>query len=90
MYIFNLYEDCNKHKASVASSSNLNNALASIKNIVSLYLNEWYKEKEFVAFRIEVIDQETNDIRNIIWESKQGFFEACSIEKYIHHLNYLV
>ena len=61
MYIFNLYEDCNKHKASVASSSNLNNALASIKNIVSLYLNEWYKEKEFVTFRIEVIDQETND-----------------------------
>lgn len=86
MYIFNLYEDCNKHKASVASSSNLNNALASIKNIVSLYLNEWYKEKKFVTFRIEVIDQETNDIRNIIWESKQGFFEACSIEKYIHHL----
>lgn len=86
MYIFNLYEDCNKHKASVASSSNLNNALASIKNIVSLYLNERYKEKEFVTFRIEVIDQETNDIRNIIWESKQGFFEACSIEKYIHHL----
>ena len=86
MYIFNLYEDCNKHKTSVASSSNLNNALASIKNIVSLYLNEWYKEKEFVTFRIEVIDLETNDIRNIIWESKQGFFKACSIEKYIHHL----
>lgn len=86
MYIFNLYEDCNLHKASVASSSDLNNALASIKNIVSLYLNEWYKEKEFATFRIEVIDQETNDIRNIIWESKQGFFEACSIEKYINHL----
>lgn len=88
MYILNFYEDINQHKTSVASSSNnnLNSALASIENIISLYLNEWYKEKEFVTFRIEVIDQENKDIRNIIWESKQGFFEACSIEKYIRHL----
>ena len=88
MYIFNFYEGINQQKVSIASSdkNNLKNAISSLKDIASLYLNEWYKEKEFVTFRIEVIDQETNDIRNIIWESKQGFFEACSIEKYIHHL----
>ena len=47
---------------------------------------KWYEENNIIEFRIEVIDQINKDIRNIIWESKEGFLEACSIEKYIRHL----
>lgn len=86
MFIFNFYEDINQHKASIASSSNLDNALSSLKDIVSLYVKEWHNEHEVITFRIEVIDQENQDIRNIIWKSKSGFFEACYIEKYVRHL----
>ena len=43
-------------------------------------------EDDFLEFRIEFIDINNKDIRNIIWESKKGFLEACSIEKYIRHL----
>lgn len=43
-------------------------------------------ENDFLEFRIEVIDTKTKDIRNIIWRSKKGFLEACSIEKYVRHL----
>lgn len=39
----------------------------------------WYKENPNILFRIEVIDQDELDIRNIIRETKQGFLEACSI-----------
>lgn len=88
MYILNFYEDINQHKASIASSNknNMNNALSSLKDIVSLYVKEWHKEREIITFRIEVIDQENQDIRNMIWKSKSGFFESCSIEKYVQHL----
>lgn len=88
MYIFNFYEDINKYKASVASSdkNNLKNTISYLKGIVSSYVKEWHNEGEFITFRIEVIDQENQEIRNIIWESRSGFFEACSIEKYIQHL----
>lgn len=88
MYIFNLYEGINQHKVSVASSdkNNINSALSYLKGIVSSYVKEWHNEGEFINFRIEVIDQENQDIRNLIWESRSGFFEACSIEKYIQHL----
>ena len=85
MYIINFYENHNQLKTSVASS-NLDDALSSIKNIASLYVNGWHKERELVAFRIEVINQEAEDIRNIIWKSKQGFFEVELIEKYVRHL----
>lgn len=43
-------------------------------------------ENDFLEFRIEFIDTKTKDIRNIIWKSKKGFLEACSIEKYVRHL----
>ena len=43
-------------------------------------------EDDFLEFRIEVIDQKNEDIRNIIWRSKKGFLEACSIEEYVRHL----
>lgn len=88
MFIFNFYEGINQHKVSVGSSNknDLNNALASLKDIVSLYVKEWHSGHEVITFRIEVIDQEDLDIRNLIWESRSGFFEACSIEKYIQHL----
>lgn len=85
MYIINFYENHNQLKTSVASS-NLDDALSSIKDIASLYVNGWHREYELVTFRIEVINQETEDIRNIIWESKQGFFEVELIEKYVRHL----
>lgn len=85
MYIFNFYENYNQLKTSVASS-NLDNALSSIKDIASLYVNGWHKESELVTFRIEIINQKTEDIRNIIWKSKKGFFEVELIEKYIRHL----
>lgn len=88
MFIFNFYEGINQHKVSIASSdkNNLKNAISSLKDIASLYLKEWHNEGEFITFRIEVIDQENQDIRNLIWESRCGFFEACSVEKYIQHL----
>lgn len=88
MYIFNFYEDINQHKVSIASSdkNDINSALSYLKGIVSSYVKEWCNEHELVTFRIEVIDQENQDIRNIIWKSKSGFFESCSIEKYVQHL----
>lgn len=88
MYTINFYENCNQPKTSIAFSSKdgLHDALNSLKNIMFLYIKEWYKEQDLVIFRIEVIDQKNKDIRNIIWESKEGFFEACSIEKYVQHL----
>jgi hypothetical protein len=49
MYIFNFYEDINQHKASIASSSNLDNALSSLKDIVSLYVKEWHNEHEGIC-----------------------------------------
>lgn len=42
MYILNFYENYNQLKTSVASS-NLDDALSSIKNIASLYVNGWHK-----------------------------------------------
>lgn len=88
MHIFNFYENVNQHKISIASSdgNNLNNALSSLKDIMSLYIKEWHEKDEIITFRIEVIDQENEDIRNIIWKSKQGFFEVELIEKYVRHL----
>lgn len=52
-----------------------------IKSVIS-----YLYEDDFLEFRIEVINTKTKDIRNIIWESKKGFLEACSIEKYLSHL----
>lgn len=65
MYILNFYENYNQLKTSVASS-NLDDALSSIKNIASLYVNGWHKEHELVTFRIEVINQEAEDIKTQI------------------------
>lgn len=58
---------------------------ADSTNQISGNLNQVEGDNNII-FRIEVIDQNGKDIRNIIWESKQGFLEACSIKKYIQHL----
>lgn len=88
MYNFNLYQDCDYHRANLdnINEENLNNAIICFNSAVLSYAEEWHKEKEIITFRIEVIDIDNKDIRNIIWESKKGFLEACSIEKYIRHL----
>lgn len=90
MYTFNLYEDCIFLEACIDNidKKNLNHAIIGFNNIVSSYVEEWHKEdnQEIITFRIEIIDINNKDIRNIIWESKKGFLEACSIEKYIRHL----
>lgn len=66
---------------------NLDTAFKNLKEVISIHGERWYKESlGTIEFRIEVIDQTNKDIRNIIWESKQGFLEACSLEKYIRHL----
>lgn len=63
----------------------LDDHLMCIEEDIKLVVSYLY-ENDFLEFRLEVIDAENDDIRNIIWKSKKGFLEACSIEKYIRHL----
>lgn len=63
----------------------LDDYLMHIEKDIKLVVSYLY-ENDFLEFRLEVIDAENDDIRNIIWKSKKGFLEACSIEKYIRHL----
>lgn len=70
------------------AENELDTACKRIEETISFHCERWYKESRDnnTIFRIEVIDQDNKDIRNIIWETKRGFLEACSIEKYIKHL----
>lgn len=70
------------------AETELDTVFKRIEETISSNCERWYKENRNnnIIFRIEVIDQNSKDIRNIIWESKQGFLEACSIKKYIQHL----
>ena len=88
MYTINIYKDMNQLDISFkdVQEENLDTVLETIEGDFWLYVKKWYEENNIIEFRIEVIDQINKDIRNIIWESKEGFLEACSIEKYIHHL----
>lgn len=91
MYILNFYENYNQLKTSVASS-NLDDALSSIKNIASLYVNGWHKEHELVTFRIEVINQKEKlqyDIEVCI-SNLYDYVEYCSYkDEAIEELNLL-
>lgn len=69
----------------IDENDDLNEKLAKFESRVKEELLNWY-ENDFLEFRIKVIDTKTKDIRNIIWKSKKGFLEACSIEKYVRHL----
>lgn len=90
MYIFNIYKNSDQLKTNIDNieEKDFDKALFALEKIIFSYTKKWHKycNQEIVTFRIEVIDQENNDIRNLIWESKEGFLEACSIEKYVRHL----
>lgn len=69
----------------IDENDDLNDKLSKLEKRIKENLLTWH-EDDYLKFRIEVIDQENDDIRNIIWKSKKGFLEACSIEKYVRHL----
>ena len=69
----------------IDENDDLKDKLSKLEKRIKEDLLTWY-EDDYLKFRLEVINTETKDIRNIIWESKKGFLEACSIEKYIRHL----
>lgn len=86
MYSINLYTPYeNFIKSYTLKQDILDDCLMFIEKDIKLVVSYLY-ENNFLDFRLEVINTETKDIRNIIWESKKGFLEACSIEKYIRHL----
>nr|DAW48064.1 MAG TPA: hypothetical protein [Caudoviricetes sp.] len=86
MYSINLYIPYeNFIKSYTLKQDILDDCLMFVEKDIKLVVSYLY-ENNFLDFRLEVINTETKDIRNIIWESKKGFLEACSIEKYIRHL----
>lgn len=87
MYIINLHNQLyGLYRTYIIDENNdLNEKLSKFEERAKEELLTWY-EDDFLEFRIEVIDTKTKDIRNIIWKSKKGFLEACSIEKYVRHL----
>ena len=89
MYTINIYKNYDQLEMTIKDiqEENLDAVFKHLKETISLHGKNWYKVSlDTIEFRIEVIDQINKDIRNIIWESKEGFLEACSIEKYIRHL----
>lgn len=86
MYLINLYAPYeNFIKSYTLKQDILDDCLIFIEKDIKLAVSYLY-ENNFLDFRLEVINTETKDIRNIIWTSKKGFLEAYSIEKYIRHL----
>lgn len=86
MYSINLYAPYeNFIKLYTLKQDILDDCLIFIEKDIKLAVSYLY-ENNFLDFRLEVINTETKDIRNIIWTSKKGFLEAYSIEKYIRHL----
>lgn len=86
MYSINLYAPYeNLIKSYTLKQDILDDCLIFIEKDIKLAVSYLY-ENNFLDFRLEVINTETKDIRNIIWTSKKGFLEAYSIEKYICHL----
>lgn len=88
MFTINIYKKLERLEFSIRDikEKELDTALKRIEESILTHSKMWYKENQNILFRIEVIDQDELDIRNIVWETKQGFLEACSIEKYIRHL----
>lgn len=87
MYIINLHNQLSGLYRTyiIDENDDLNDKLAKFESRVKEELLTWY-EDDYLKFRFEVIDTQNEDIRNIIWKSKKGFLEACSIEKYVRHL----
>lgn len=87
MFIINLHNGLSGlHKTYlIDENDDINVKLSKFEKRIKEDLLTLY-EDDFLEFRIEVIDTKTKDIRNIIWKSKKGFLEACSIEKYVRHL----
>lgn len=86
MYSINLYAPYeNFIKSYTLKQDILDDCLIFIEKDIKLAVSYLY-ENNFLDFRLEVINTETKDIRNIIWTSKKRFLEAYSIEKYIRHL----
>lgn len=89
MYTINIYKNYDQLEMIIkdVQEENLDHVFKNIEEAISIHGKEWYKEGlGTIEFRIEVIDRINKDIRNIIWESKKGFLEVCSIEKYIRYL----
>ena len=87
MYIINLHNQLSGLYRTyiIDENDDLNDKLSKFEKKVKDELLTWY-EDDYLEFRFEVIDTKDEDIRNIIWKSKKGFLEACSIEKYVGHL----
>lgn len=87
MFVINLHDGLSGlHKTYlIDENEDLNIKLSKLEKRIKEDLLTLY-EDDFLEFRIEVIDTEFKDIRNIIWRSKKGFLEACFIEKYVRHL----
>lgn len=87
MYIINLHNQLSGLEKTyiIDENDDLNEKLSKLESRIKEKLLAWY-EDDYLEFRFEVIDTQNEDIRNIIWKSKKGFLEACSIEKYIRHL----
>lgn len=87
MYIINLHNQLSGLYRTyiIDENDDLNKKLSKFEERVKEELLTWY-EDDYLKFRFEVIDTQNEDIRNIIWKSKKGFLEACSIEKYVRHL----
>lgn len=87
MYIINLHNQLSGLYRTyiIDENDDLNDELAKFESRVKEELLTWY-EDDYLKFRFEVIDTQNEDIRNIIWKSKKGFLEACSIKKYVRHL----
>lgn len=87
MYIINLHNQLSGLYRTyiIDENDDLNEKLAKFESRVKEELLTWY-EDDYLKFRFEVINTQNEDIRNIIWRSKKGFLEACSIEKYVRHL----
>lgn len=87
MYIINLHNQLSGLYRTyiIDENDDLNEKLSKFEERVKEELLTWY-EDDYLKFRFEVIDTQNEDIRNIIWKSKKGFLETCSIEKYVRHL----
>lgn len=87
MYIINLHNQLSGLYRTyiIDENDDLNEKLSKFEERVKEELLTWYKD-DYLKFRFEVIDTQNEDIRNIIWKSKKGFLEACSIKKYVRHL----
>lgn len=87
MFVINLHDGISGLYKTylIDENDDLNIKLSKFEKHIKEDLLTWY-EDDYLKFRFEVIDTQNEDIRNIIWKSKKGFLETCSIKKYVRHL----